>query len=297
MRKNLQGIITPIITPLHEDFSLDEQSLERLIDHIIAGGVHGIFVLGTTGEFASLSMDLKLQLLQKTKEFTAGRVPVMAGISSSVLRESESLAKYAQELEYDAVVATPPYYMRINQQEIYNYYETLTQCTDLPLYVYNMPGLTKTSIDFETVVRLSENPKIVGFKDSSGDLGYFGQVSEYFRNTDFEVFIGPEEKLREALQKGGDGGVNGGSNIFPTWYTSLVAAHQKGDIEETDRLQNQILDFSDQVYSADNDPNSYLKGLKAAMWLKGLCKNVLAPPFQAYTGEKLELISERLKAF
>jgi 4-hydroxy-tetrahydrodipicolinate synthase len=296
-KEKFRGIITPLITPFNGDLTIDYSSLPRIIDRAIDGGVRALFVLGTTGEFSSLSFADKVRLILASQKAARGRVPVMAGVSSTDPTEALELCYEAADAGLDAVVATPPHYMKLNQNEIADFYEWLADSCSLPLYVYNIPGLTKTNIEVQTVIRLADHANIVGVKDSSGNLDQFENLAAAFEHTGFDVLIGPEEKLRESLKLKGDGGVNGGSNLFPEWYVGVFQAAEEGNWEEVDRLQNKILSFSEAIYSLDNDPNSYLKGLKAAMSLNGLCQNVLSRPLQAYQGEKLEELNERLKAF
>ncbi|KPM49685.1 dihydrodipicolinate synthase family protein [Jiulongibacter sediminis] len=293
----MRGIISPVITPLNADGSLDQISLGNITERMISAGIAGVFVSGTTGEFSSLSYDFKVNLGKSLIEIVKGRVPVLTGISSTIPLDSVEQGKVAKTQGADFVVATPPYYLKMNQEEVFDYYTWLVSEIKLPLYLYNIPSLTKVSIEKETVLRLSENPGIVGLKDSSGDLEYFQNITEQFTGNDFEIFMGPEEILREALKNGANGGVNGGSNIFPEWYIELYHAHQAGDKVKVDTVQQKILKFSDQVYAFTNDENAYLKGLKAAMAIKGLCQNHLSNPLKAYSEEQLEQIAQILKNF
>ncbi|AWV97024.1 dihydrodipicolinate synthase family protein [Arcticibacterium luteifluviistationis] len=288
LNSELSGIITPLVTPLKSDFSLDEEALAKIINHAIDGGVHAIFPLGTTGEFASFSLNFQLDLIKKVSKVVNGRVAVLISITSSCLDDSFKLAEMATTCHADAVVATLPFYFTLNQDEIVSYFQRIADGVKLPLYMYNMPGMTKIHIAPETVNILAKHPNIIGLKDSSGDMNYFKAVSELVDEPGFSLYVGPEEELAEALRLGAKGGVNGGSNIFPEFYVELFNAFEKGDLAQVEELQTKIKAFSAAVYNLTDNPNSYLQGLKAAMSVKGLCEPTLAPPLKSLGSADME---------
>jgi 2-dehydro-3-deoxy-D-pentonate aldolase len=290
----LRGIITPLLTPFKEDYSLDVTSLGNIIEHVIKGGVSAVFPLGTTGEFCSYNLAMQKAIIQEVCAAVDGRISVMIGISATSLSDTLELAEKAKECGADSVVATLPYYFKLSQEEIRKYFELIADSVSLPLYVYNMPGQTKIHIEPATVLALSNHPNIVGLKDSSGDMSYFGEVAKLFKDKDFDLFVGPEEKLTESLKLGGHGGVNGGSNLFPEWYVSLYNAYQLGNMGEVETIQNRIQKLSEGVYNLDNNPNSYLQGIKAAMQIHGLCDARLAPPLQELSSDLKLVLQENL---
>ena len=156
-----------MITPLRDYDALDVGGLERLIEHLIDGGVSGIFILGTTGEGPSLSYPLRRELIDRTCAFVANRLPVLVGITDSAFSESIGLAKAAADAGAQALVVAPPYYFPLGQPELLNYIRRLTTELPLPLYLYNMPAMTKVVIEPQTVRQVLEIRSIVGFKDSS----------------------------------------------------------------------------------------------------------------------------------
>jgi len=294
LTKPFKGIIPPLVTPLYPDFSLDLESLEKVIAHVIAGGVHGIFILGTTGEFSSLSQKTKNELIQHTGKLVTGRVPVLVGISDCSFEESLSLAKMAKNSGADALVATTPFYMNIGQQELVNYYEKLANSIDLPLFLYNMPGNTHKHISPDTAAKLANHPNIIGIKDSSGDPYTFQAYLEALKSfSEFSVLVGPEEILADTLAMGGNGGVTGGANLFPKLYVALFEAFEKGEKDRVQELQEVILYLSEQLYQNENYSSSYLKGLKAAMSFEGLCQGNLALPLYPYSEEEKTELFER----
>jgi dihydrodipicolinate synthase/N-acetylneuraminate lyase len=164
------GIIPPMVTPLRGRDELDVCGLERLVEHILAGGVGGLFILGTTGEGPGLSYRLRREMIDRICRQVSGRVPVLVGITDTSFVESAQLAHYAAFKGAAAVVVAPPYYLPEAQPELQEYIDHLLPELPLPLFLYNIPSLTKVHFEIETLKRALDEPRIVGFKDSSGDL-------------------------------------------------------------------------------------------------------------------------------
>jgi 4-hydroxy-tetrahydrodipicolinate synthase len=283
MKKPLRGIIPPLVTPLLDNDTLDLKGLERLIEHTITGGVHGIFILGTTGEFASLSHKIRSELIERTCRIVNGRVPVLAGISDSAFSESLNLARVADDSGADAVVLTPPYYFTSGQPELLEYLKRIMVQMPLPLFIYNMPAHTKVVFEPETVRIAASIPRIIGMKDSSSNLAYFKQIQYALRDhPDFTFLVGPEEFLSEFVLTGGHGGVNGGANMFPKLYVSLYNASVNRDFEEISRLQQKVMQISTTIYKVGHYGSSYLKGLKCALSVMGICNDFMAEPFHRF---------------
>lgn len=284
-----------MVTPLKDQDSLDLTGLKKIIDHLIKGGVHGVFILGTTGEAQSLSYRLRYELVERTIQQVDGRVPVLVGISDTSFIESLNLAKHANQCGASAVVATPPYYYSPNQKELANYYMALAENSPLPLFLYNMPSHAKVNINVETVVNLSDHENIFGLKDSSGNLHYFQEVVHALkRNEEFSVLIGPEEILMQSILSGGHGGVNGGANMFPKLYVKMYEASVKRDMDLVIEYQKIILRISSNIYAIGNSGGGYLPGLKTALSHLGICKNVMALPYTAYGSNEKRLIQEKI---
>jgi dihydrodipicolinate synthase/N-acetylneuraminate lyase len=296
MKLPLTGIIPPMITPLRGRDELDVAGLERLIEHILAGGVSGLFILGTTGEGPSLSYQLRRELIQRACKQANGRVPILVGITDTSFVESVNVARSAAESGADAVVVAPPYYLPEAQPELQEYLEHLVPELPLPVYLYNMPALTKVHFELETVRRAMDEPRIIGLKDSSGDLNYFKSAAEMIRQRpDWSLLIGPEEKLFDSLQLGGNGGVSGGANLFPTLYVKLVEAHRAGNLPRAQELQCQIQRVSDSFYRIGKYSSSIIKGIKCAASCLGLCNDFMAEPFHRFRAAEAELVKSRLK--
>jgi dihydrodipicolinate synthase/N-acetylneuraminate lyase len=211
----LAGIIPPMITPLLDRDKLDVAGLERLVERMLGGGVSGLFILGTTGEGPSLGYRLRHELVERVCRQVKNRVPVLVGITDTAFAESINVAGHAADAGANAVVAAPPYYLPEAQPELREYLDHLVPELPLPLYLYNMPALTKVSYELETVRHAMDLPRVVGLKDSSGNLDYFKRAAGLLKHRpDWSLLIGPEEKLLAALQLGGHGGVSGGATCF-----------------------------------------------------------------------------------
>ena len=289
-----RGIIPPMITPLNPDYSLDEKSLDLIVEHMISGGVHGIFILGTTGEFASLSSKVKKQLIELTCKKVNQRIPVLVGISDCSFEESLELARCAKEAGADILVATNPFYITIGQEELVFYFSKLADEVELPLFLYNMPSHTGINIDLETVKALVDHPNIIGIKDSSGDQKYFESLCDTFREyPEFTVLVGPEEILVETMNMGGHGGVSGGANLFPSLYVKLFEAVEYQDKERMKVLKETVQFLSKNLYSHGTYKSNYLKGLKASLSFEGLCQGVLAIPLSAFNESEIADLKEK----
>ena len=279
----LSGIIPPLVTPLLDDDVLDVEGLQRLIEHLIAGGVHALFVLGTTGESQSLSYKLRVEMIKNTCRIAKGRLPVWVCISDTSIVESVNLACLAADHGADAVVSAPPYYFATGQPELIEFYEHLLPQLPLPLFLYNMPTHTKVSFAPATIQRIAENPGVIGFKDSSANTVYFQSVMYAMKdNPDFSMLVGPEEIMAESVLLGAHGGVNGGANMFPELYVSLYNAAKNADMEEVRRLQEKVMQISATIYTVGQHGSSYLKGLKCALSLLGICSDYVAAPFHKF---------------
>ena len=293
--QQFRGIIPPMVTPLKEGDTLDQDGMARLIDHILSGGVHGLFLLGTTGEAPSLSHRLRKEIIQRALDQIKERIPVLVGITDTSFDESINLAEYAAEKGASAVVLAPPYYFPAGQLELLEYLEHLVPRLPLPLFLYNMPTHTKLYFEPETVKAASEIPGVIGLKDSSANMVYFHQLQQIFKDqNDFRLFIGPEELLGETLLLGGHGGVCGGGNLIPKLYVELYEKSIEGDFKKMGILHERIMQISTTIYSVGKYKSSYLKGLKCSLALMGICDDFMAEPFHRFRVSERNVIRQYL---
>lgn len=292
----IKGIVPPMVTPLSDRNLLDVAGLTRLIEHLITGGVHGLFILGTTGEGASLSYQIRMDFIERTCKQVAGRIPVLVGITDTIFAESVEIATKAARCGANALVLAPPYYFQLGQQEMLDYLEDMTKEISLPLYLYNMPHLTKFFFEIDTVVAASKMPKIVGMKDSSGDMVFFHKLKRALKhNPDFSIFTGREELLAESLLLGADGGITGGAMINPKPFVELYKIIKSTkNLEEVEHWHNQILEIGTHFYGIGRYGSSMMKGIKSALSCMGICEDALAEPFRSFKEKERKIVLENL---
>lgn len=292
----IRGIIPPMITPLLDAATLDREGLVRLIEHIVGGGVNGLFILGTTGEGPSLPYALRRDLVSETCALVRGRVPVLVGVTDTAYGELIAMAEHAAAAGASAVVVAPPPYFTATQGELLGYLQRVATAAPLPVLLYNIPSHTKVFIEANTVRRAAELPNVIGLKDSSGDLTHFHRVQLLLaERPDFTLLVGPEEMLAASVLLGGHGGVNGGANLMPELYVALFNAARAGDLPQVHLLHRRVMALSTQLYSVGRSNASVLLGLKCALALRGICHDAMAEPFSRLSAGDRAVIAERLE--
>lgn len=291
----VRGVVPPMATPLDANGAIDEAGVSRLVERMAGAGVDGLFPLGTTGEAPHLGRDLRAGFLRLVCRAVAGRVPVLAGITDSSVAEAAWMAERAAEAGAAAVVFAAPHYFPMTQPELVGYARALARRLPLPFIVYNIPFCTRDFFEVDTVKRIAEIPGCIGIKDSTGDLAMFAQLVDAFKDRDdFTVLMGPEELLFEAVTMGGDGGVTGGANLAPELFTGIYAAALQGDEVAAAPLRARAEILREGVYGVVEERSGYLRGLKTALDLLGICGPTMAEPFETLTGEPREKIRAAL---
>jgi len=287
----LRGIIPPMVTPLLDPDTLDLPGLERLIEHILAGGVHGLFILGTTGEAPSLSHRLRHEFVERVCTRVNGRVPVLVGITDTSFVESLNLAQKAAEVGADALVLASPYYFLAGQPELLEYLQHLVPQVSLPVLLYNMPNRPNSVFEPDIVKTAAEMPAIVGLKDSSTNMMYFRLLQSVMENRpDFSLLIGPETLLAETVLLGGHGGVCGGANLLPRLYVDLYEAAVAKDLPTVETLHRQVVHINTTLYRVGRYASSFLKGLKCALSCLDICSDFVAEPFHRFREPEREIV-------
>jgi 2-dehydro-3-deoxy-D-pentonate aldolase len=288
----LRGVITAMVTPLDQDLNLDQEGLEGLVEHLVAGGVHGLFILGTTGEAPNLPYDVRFAVVEQTCKLAGTRVPVIVGITDTSHKDTIRMAAKSYECGALAVVAAPPYYFQVSQADLVNYFKRLALESPLPLFLYNAPLNTHHWIETETVVQLAAESNVAGLKDSGLKMGYFHAVHEGVRNrSDFSLLVGPDGLLAEAVLLGAHGGMAGGSNVWPRLFVGLYEAAAAGNLSRVVALQQLAVQFDTAVYRSANP----LRGLKCALSLLGICSNNLTLPLQPYSQQERDQVQKYLQ--
>ena len=294
----LKGIIPPMVTPLRDRDSLDVEGLERLVQHILAGGVHGLFLLGTTGEAPSLSHRLQQELVERTCRLVAGRVPVLVGITDTSAVEALSLARFAAEAGAQGLVLSAPYFYAMAPGELRGHVRRLAAELPLPVVLYNIPGRPGPTFDLETLRQAQQLPNVLGLKDSSANMLYFHQVRRMLgQRPDWTLLVGPEELLAEAVLLGGHGGVSGGANVNPRLYVELYEAAEAGEVERVNALHRRVIEASCRLYQVGiyQSPSVFLNALKTSLSFLDICSDVVAEPFEGFGQDERAKIREHLK--
>ena len=274
---------------------LDVPGLERLVERLITGGVSAIFVLGTTGEGPALSNRLQREMVERTCKFANGRVPVLVGITDPAFVEAIDLANFAAKAGADAVVSAGPFYFPVSQADLERYVHALLAESSLPLMLYNMPGLTKVTFAVETVRRLMQSKKVIGIKDSSGDMAYVQQILRVARRRkDFTVLIGPETLTAEAVLMGAHGGVSGGAMLDPQLYTDLCAAALAKDYHHTLILHQKVMELTTRIYHQGFYSMPINRNIKCALSLMGICDDFVCEPFLRCDTKERKVLEKEL---
>jgi len=275
--EDLTGVLPALATPLHRDGSADEAGIQRLVEHTIAGGVHGLLPLGSTGEGASLGEKTRWQVLRCVVEAAAGRVPVICGVAQPHLESARAEVAAASRLGANAALVAPPFYYPTDQATVLAFYRRLAAESKIPLLLYNIPQFTKVLSDPATVATLAREGTIAGIKDSSRDFEYFETVCVATRDVPgFRIFTGSDSMLLASLAMGGAGTICGAANVAPSWVVRIYDDFSDGDLDAArghqDDLIRLVMALRAGVFPA---------AIKAAVHLQGICEPWPAPPTAA----------------
>lgn len=241
MALSLRGIVPPVVTPMTADHELDLPALRAHIDYMLSKGVHGIFVLGTTGEFYALDEREKQTIVADAMAHVNGRSPVYAGTGAETTREVIRLTKMAEREGAAGVSVITPYFIKPNQSELFDHFRRVAESTPLPVVLYNNPATCGgLSIEPETVAKLAEVPNIVGIKDSSGDLQNTIEILRQTPRDKFSVLNGRDTLIHAALQAGAQGAIPASCNIAPELCVGIYESFVKGDAEAARQFQSRL---------------------------------------------------------
>ena len=277
--KAYQGFIVPMVTPLNGQGDLDEHAMRRIIDFVIAGGAHGIFVLGTSGEGPSMPREMRHKVVHLTLEHTNGRALVYAGIAFNVVNTCVDAAKDYLRQGVTAVVAPAPSYYLLTPDEQFRYFAALAERIRGPLILYDIPAAAHTTIDLGVVEHLRVFPNVVGIKDSSGDRERLGDlIKAYGDDPLFSILVGTTALTSFGLQRGADGFVSSLGNLNPSLCARMYASAQKGDWALMEDLQREI--EAAQAEFQGETIGRTIASLKREMAKRGLCGPKVLLPLQ-----------------
>jgi 4-hydroxy-tetrahydrodipicolinate synthase len=246
----LGGIFVPMLTPLDADERVDETSLRRLVDFLVGAGVHGIWAMGTTGEFAGIAEAERARAIQATVEEVAGRVPVIANIGDSSTGLALRHARHAVEAGADALALTPPHYYPHSMDEMLTHFRAMKEAfPDLPLLVYNIPQTVKVKMSVATTLQLAREGTVQGIKDSQNDLRWFRMLAVAIRGDgledQFRLFLGTRILIDAALVIGAHGAIPATSNVAPAAAAEAWEAAVRGDFTLSARAQEVVMRYED----------------------------------------------------
>lgn len=298
----LRGIIPPVCTPMHEDYSVDPASLARLLGFLLDGGVHGVFVLGSSSEALFLTDNQRATVMETTVKTVAGQVPVLAGVFDVTTSLAIEHARAASRAGVSGLVLTAPFYATFSQDEIVAHFQAVREAVDLPILAYDIPSTVHVKLQRDTVARMAHEGLIVGIKDSSGDDANFRGVVLATRDLpEFSTFTGSELVVDAALLFGASGSVPGLGNVDPAGYVRIFDAARVGDWETARREQERLYRLFSIIYSGTpgrvGPTASALGAFKTALMLRGvIVTNVVGRPMTRLNDAETERVRRGLEA-
>jgi 2-dehydro-3-deoxy-D-pentonate aldolase len=291
----VQGIVPPVPTPLTSSGQIDGDGIYRIMDHLVSGGCDAAFILGSTGELASLSRKHRETVIRIAIDAAAGRIPVLVGIGDNCREETLSLADYASDQGGDGLVLNAPSYYDLTTDELIRYFDSILPLLDRPTMLYNMPWLTGHVLEMNCLRAALEHPNVIGFKDSSGDLEYIERmIAVAATREDVTVLVGNEYFYLEGLKLGAHGVVGGGANIYPNLFRALQDAHDQGDRATSEAVQSEITRLGSRIFNITGRPTSVFCGVKAGLAAMGICESHMLHPLTSCTDLQVEAIRETL---
>ena len=294
MAIRFEGIFSPTVTPIDEKERVDERGFVNQLNRLISNGVHGIYLLGSSGEFTTLTNRERERALDIAVKAVGGRVPIICCVMDTSTQRVIQNIEIAEQFDVDAVAATPGYYYpSTDDTDLIEFYQTVAASTQLPVFIYNIPSTVKTFIKPHVIAELADTcENIVGTKDSSGDwTNCLNLLALLGDRTDFSIFLGSHVALGAAILFGADGGVVSISNVAPKQAVALYNAAKARDIDEVHRLQKWMLRLS-KMYTYGQG----VSGMKACLEILGVCSarttSPLLPLKDAEKAELRELLTE-----
>lgn len=297
----LRGVVPPLLTPLTAGGDLDSPSLERLIEHHIAAGVDGLFILGSSGEVAFFEDEMRDRVLLEAVRIIDGRVPILAGVIDTQTRRVIKHAERAREIGVDGLVATAPFYAITGPEEIENHFRAIKAAVPLPLFAYDIPVCVHLKLGAEILVRLGADGVIDGVKDSSGDDVSFRRLVSLNKlaGSPLTLLTGHEMVVDGSYLAGADGAVPGLGNVDPAGYVRMDRAARAGDWATVQKEQDRLAALFEIVFQPVGKvgPAAGVGAFKTALWLMGVLEtNTMSAPMTALEGENVDRIRTVLVA-
>jgi 4-hydroxy-tetrahydrodipicolinate synthase len=247
----ISGSLVAIVTPMHEDGSLDFPSLRKLIDWHIAEGTDGIVIVGTSGESPTVSVEEHRELIRVAVEQANKRIPIIAGTGGNSTTEAVELTAYAKQVGADASLQVVPYYNKPTQEGMVLHFRKVAESVDLPVILYNVPGRTVADMTVETMLRLAEVPGVIGVKEASGNIDRAAQLIKG-APASFKIYSGDDPTAIALMLLGGHGNISVTANVAPRAMHELCAAAMRGDVETARRIHMQLLSVHKNLFVESN---------------------------------------------
>jgi 4-hydroxy-tetrahydrodipicolinate synthase len=281
------GVLPAIITPFHEDKSLDEEGLKRNVEYLSKTGIAGMVPCGTTGEAATLTFEEHKRVIEIAVENST--VPVIAGTGSNNTREAVELTCHAAEAGADAALLITPYYNKPNDRGMFEHFKTVAEKCDIPIVLYNVPKRTGIDLKPELVAKLSRIKNIVAIKEASGSLSQLSQIIEQTWGSDFSVLCGDDDLTLPAMALGAKGVISVVANVAPRKTVAMVDAMMKGDLETARSLHYELAPLVRAMFLETNPIP-----VKTAHKYLGLAGGPLRLPLGEMAADKEKMLKELL---
>lgn len=275
--KPITGSIVALVTPMHEDGSVDYDTLRSLMDWHIAEGTDCIGVVGTTGESPTVSVVEHCEIIRVAVEHARGRVPIMAGAGGNSTREAIELTRFAKEVGADCVLSVVPYYNKPSQEGIYQHFKAIAEAVDTPIVLYNVPGRTVADMQPETTLRLAQLPGIVAVKEATGNIERAAWLIKH-APPGFSIYSGDDPTAIALMLLGGHGNVSVTANVAPRAMHELCVAAMAGQVREATEIHMRLLPLHKHLFTEPSPAPT-----KWALSQLGRCKNTLRLPLLPLT--------------
>lgn len=294
MKKQIIGVIPPIVTPVDEHEKVDEKALRALVDHCIAHGIHGIFVCGSNGECMALTQAERDRAIKITLDQCAGRVPVIAGCMDSSTQRVIDNVKRLEDMGGQTAVITPVFYARhATQEETVRHFEAISANTAADLMIYNIPPFTGQTLTADTIIKISKIDKVIGVKDTSGNFPLFTKLLHYFKGSDFLVHQGSTNLAVPSMLMGADGYIPSLAPLFPEIHLKVYEYGKAGDIENAMKW-GALLDEVCKLYPM---AKSQTASTKYALSKLGFLDKRVIRPTEPIAKEEMAKIDAHIQAY
>jgi 4-hydroxy-tetrahydrodipicolinate synthase len=247
----IKGSLVAIVSPMHEDGSLDFDALRRLIEWHIGEGTHAIVVVGTTGESPTVDPQEHVELVRTAVQTVRGRIPVVAGTGANSTREAIELTAHARSVGADATLQVVPYYNKPTQEGLYRHFRAVAEAVDLPMILYNVPGRTVADLGVEATLRLAQVPGIVGLKDATGDLARAGELLRRLP-ANFALYSGNDDSALALILLGGQGVISVTANVAPRLMRQMCDAALASDLPSARALNGRLMPLHSRLFIEPN---------------------------------------------